>query len=78
VYVTIAPGWQEINDDTNTDTPATTMRAVSATAPAFILQPEGKPVTINTPVDARQIAPTVSGILRIRSPNGATMPRLRW
>ncbi len=78
VYVTIAPGWQEVNDDTNTDTPATTMRAVSATAPAFILQPEGKPVTINTPVDARQIAPTVSGILRIRSPNGATMPRLRW
>lgn len=78
VFVSIAPGWQETDDDSTTDSPATTMRAVSAAAPAFFLIPDGKPVTINTPVDARQIAPTVTGILRIRSPNGASMPRLRW
>lgn len=78
IFVTIAPGWQETDDDSSTDTPETTMRAASAVAPAFFLVPDGKPVTINTPVDARQIAPTVTGLLRIRSPNGASMPRLRW
>ncbi|MDE5940758.1 MAG: alkaline phosphatase family protein [Muribaculaceae bacterium] len=78
VFVSIAPGWQETDDDSTTDAPATTLRAVSAVAPAFFLYPQGDPVTINTPVDARQIAPTVTGILRIRSPNGASLPRLRW
>ena len=78
VFVSIAPGWQEIDDDSTTDSPATSMRAASATAPAFFLIPGGKPEIINTPVDARRIAPTVTGILRIRSPNGASLPRLRW
>ena len=78
VYVTIAPGWQETDDDSDTDAPRTTMRAVSATAPAFILVPGGEPATINTPADARALAPTVAGLLRIRSPNGASLPRIRW
>jgi hypothetical protein len=37
VFVSIAPGWQEIDDDSTTDSPATSMRAASATAPAFFL-----------------------------------------
>ena len=78
VFVTIAPGWQETDDDSDLDTPQTTVRAASATAPAFILNPGSKPATISTPVDARTLAPTVCGLLRIRSPNGASLPRLRW
>lgn len=78
VFVTIAPGWQETDDDSDLDTPHTTVRAASATAPAFILNPGSKPATISTPVDARTLAPTVCGLLRIRSPNGASLPRLRW
>jgi len=78
VFVTIAPGWQEIDDDSDTDSPSTTVRATSATAPAFILAPELKAATINTPADARTLAPTVARLLRIRSPNGASQPRLRW
>lgn len=78
VFLTIAPGWQETDDDSDTDAPRTTVRAASAVAPAFILAPGGKPATITSTVDARAIAPTVAGILRIRSPNGASLPRLRW
>lgn len=78
VVVSILPGWQETDDDCDTELPSTTIRAASAVAPAFLLVPGGKPVTINTPVDARAIAPTVTGILRIRSPNGAATPRIRF
>lgn len=78
VVVSILPGWQETDDDGDTDLPSTTLRAASAVAPAFLLVPGGKPVTVNTPVDARAIAPTVTGILRIRSPNGAATPRIRF
>lgn len=78
IFVTIAPGWQETDDDSDTDIPHTTVREASSTAPAFILIPGGKAATISTPVDARALAPTVAGVLRIRSPNGASLPRLRW
>lgn len=78
VFVVIAPGWQETDDDSDTEAPRTSVRASSSAAPAFLLVPGGKPVTINVPADARALAPTVSGILRIRSPNGASLPRLRW
>jgi len=79
VFVSISPGWQEVDDDSTTDEPATTMRSTAAAAPAFILMPgEKHGLTVSTPVDARILAPTISGILRIRSPNGASLPRLRW
>ncbi|MDE6528370.1 MAG: alkaline phosphatase family protein [Muribaculaceae bacterium] len=78
IFVSIAPGWQETDDDSDTDIPPTTVRAAASTAPAFILIPGGTPATVATPVDARALAPTVAGLLRIRSPNGASLPRLRW
>lgn len=78
VFLSIAPGWQAIDDDDDTERPSTIVRAGAPTAPAFILVPGGTPKTIDTPVDARAIAPTVTGILRIRSPNGAGLPRLRF
>ncbi len=77
VFVTIAPGWQEVDDDSDTDTPRTTVRAASATAPAFILIPGESARTIAAPTDARAIS-TVAGILRIRSPNGAALPPVRF
>lgn len=77
VIVNILPGWQEIDDDEDTDSPQTTQRAASAMAPAFILSPGLQAGTIVTPVDARAIAPTVTGLLRIRSPNGAAVAPLR-
>ncbi len=78
VFVTIAPGWQEVDDDSDTDTPRTTVRAASATAPAFILIPGESARTIAAPTDARALAPSVAGILRIRSPNGAALPPVRF
>lgn len=78
VIVNILPGWQEVDDDDNTgDAPQTTQRAASAMAPAFILAPGIKAQTLPAPVDARSIAPTITGILRIRSPNGASVAPLR-
>lgn len=77
VYVSVAPGWQEIDDDSDTESPVTVNRAVTSTAPFFLLAPQVAPRTISAPVDARIIAPTVSRILRIRSPNGASLPPLR-
>ena len=78
VFVAIAPGWQEVDDDSDTDTPQTTLRAATTVAPAFILAPGIRKQTIDSPTDARVLAPTVAGILRIRSPNGAALPRLRF
>lgn len=77
VFIAIAPGWQEIDDDSDTEAPVTVSRAVASTAPAFILAPQTAPKKIDIPVDARVIAPTVCRLLRIRSPNGASQPPLR-
>lgn len=78
VVVSILPGWQEVDDDdTSDDRPQTTQRAASAMAPAFILAPGVNAQTISTPVDARALAPTVTGLLRIRSPNGAASAPVR-
>jgi len=80
IFVSILPGW-EITDDGTTNPPANTyplsVRIVAPIAPAFILTPNIQAQTITSPVDARAIAPTISSILRIRSPNAATMPPLR-
>lgn len=77
VIVSILPGWQEVDDDDTTERPQTTQRAASAMAPAYILAPSVPAQTIGNPVDARAIAPTVTGLLRIRSPNGASVAPVR-
>lgn len=77
IFLAIAPGWQEIDDDSDVEAPQTVVRAGMATAPAFILAPSVAPKEVTAPVDARVLAPTVAGILRIRAPNGASLPRLR-
>jgi hypothetical protein len=77
IFIAISPGWQEIDDDSDTEAPVRVVRAVASTAPVYILAPQVAPKTIDIPVDARVIAPTVCRILRIRSPNGASLPPLR-
>lgn len=81
IFAAIMPGW-EITDD-GSPAPATvefpmTQRLTASVAPGFMMAPSHlKPQTLNTPVDARVIAPTVCSILRIRSPNAAMLPPLR-
>lgn len=77
VFISIAPGWQETDDDSDTEAPVTVSRAVTSTSPFFILYPGLTPRKIEIPTDARAVAPTVSRLLRIRSPNGASLPPLR-
>lgn len=78
VLITVAPGW-EIEADTQSSTNARPMvsRLVTETYPAFILAPDVAARVIGEPVDARVIAPTVSRLLRIRSPNGASLSPVR-
>lgn len=80
VYFTIIPGWEIIDDGTTAPLAPTfqkTQRLSAATAPAFILSPTLTPAVITNPVDARIIAPTITSLLRIRSPNAAQLPPLR-
>lgn len=80
VYISVIPGWEIIDDGTpmpQTPTYPMAQRFVAPVAPGFILAPDIEPKTISTPVDARVLAPTISSILRIRSPNAALLPPLR-
>lgn len=79
LFVEVAPGWETVDD---LITPADPSRAVyvnrltPALAPVYILAPDINPQKIDTPVDVRVVAPTVARILRIRSPNAASLPPL--
>ena len=77
LFVDVLPGWELVDDhnDLSKKHADQTVKAVT-TSPAFILAPGVKPSRIATPVDARVIAPTVSRLLRIRSPNGSDLPPL--
>ena len=70
IIIAVQPGWNLI-DDTVYPSVVTPVRDCAVMTPAFILGPGVEAVTIGTPVDAAALAPTVTGILRIRSPNGA-------
>lgn len=76
LFVEVAPGWETVDD---IDRPASetrikyVKRTAPATAPVFILAPDVDARTIDTPVDIRVIAPTVARLLRIRSPNAASL-----
>jgi len=79
IYISPAAGW-EVVDDWQTPVEATRTpmvhREVAPAGIAVIMAPGIDARTIATPVDARAIAPTVARLLRIRSPNGASLPAL--
>ncbi|WP_305295272.1 alkaline phosphatase family protein [Duncaniella muris] len=63
-------GWN-IVDDTRFPNDVQVARSSMVLSPFFIMGCGIAPVTIETPVDATALAPTVTQVLRIRSPNGA-------
>lgn len=71
LIIEINPGW-EIVDDNVFPSKTYPVRYGEMLTPAFILSPALTATEINTPIDARAIAPTVTGLLHIRSPNGAS------
>lgn len=77
LFIEILPGWQLVDDLNN---PAISSANPSAkaltTAPALILAPNTKPLRISVAIDARSIAPTITRLLHIRSPNGCSTPPL--
>lgn len=79
LFIEVAPGWETV-DDINSPVDNSRVRYVhrysAPTAPVFILAKDLEPRTIDIPVDARVIAPTIARLLRIRSPNGASFPAL--
>ncbi len=70
LFVTFNPGWTVV-DDVAYPSVSKPVRETPVMTPAFILAPDVEAQTISTPVDATALAPTVAGILRIRSPNGS-------
>lgn len=79
VRVDLLPGW-ELVDDYQQQGPRSGQTFVNTltTAPAYILAPGIKPEIIRSVVDARVLAPTIAGRMHIRSPNGASLPPLRF
>lgn len=79
ILVSVIPGWAIVDDYADNAGQRPTLevsRIAAATAPVFILAPDLEPKRLDTPVDARVIAPTVARLLRIRSPNAAALPGL--
>lgn len=71
VIITVNPGWKLIETN-DVDTEGKIVRLTAPSAPMYILSPQLKSETIDTEVDARSITPTLSRIIRIRAPNGAS------
>lgn len=80
LLVMVNPGWS-ISDDLENSSGQTqhlpVIRHAVTTSPFYLLAPTTAPQTIDSTVDARAIAPTLTRILRIRSPNAASLPPLR-
>ena len=70
LIVNYAPGW-DVVDDEEFPPVKRSMRSSPVASPAFLIGAGLAPTVISTPVDATVIAPTVTGLLRIRSPNGS-------
>ncbi|MDE6928377.1 MAG: hypothetical protein K2P06_06585, partial [Muribaculaceae bacterium] len=51
-------------------------RETATTAPVIIMAPGVEARKIHTPVDIRMVTPTVCRLLRIRSPNAASLPAI--
>lgn len=71
IIISFHSGWNVVED---IDFPVVThpVRETAVVTPSFIMGPGVPATVISTPVDATALAPTVAGILRIRSPNGCS------
>jgi hypothetical protein len=69
LVIEVLPGWQIINEQTQEK--KIVSKAITPT-PLIILHPSFKAATINTPIVAECIAPTLANAIHIRAPNGCT------
>ncbi len=77
VRIKVMPGWSLVDDFNRPGIKTDQVtREEATTSPLFIMAPGLAAKTIGEPVDARSIAPTVTRLLRIRSPNAASLPPL--
>lgn len=79
IFVNVIPGWEIVNDydgDYSNTRSNKVERTVATAAPVFILASGVDPKRFDMPVDVRTIAPTIARLLRIRSPNSASLPAL--
>ena len=73
ILVKLMPGWNVIeNVDNDYVQKKKQIRTNMVSTPIYILHPSLKSQKIVTPIDATLLAPTVSRLLRIRSPNAST------
>ncbi|MEG1617412.1 MAG: alkaline phosphatase family protein [Bacteroidales bacterium] len=78
LILSIQPGWEIIYEDINFKN--TTVRKDGIPAPLILFGPQVKAERISRVIDATEIAPSVSRILRIRSPNACNalpLPEIR-
>ncbi len=74
VIIEVSPGWQIIDDGSGRASGV--QRHTATDIPAFIVGPDITPVEIDETVDARALAPTLSRLLLMRAPNGASIPAI--
>ena len=72
ILIKIMPGWSVASNDNTQPQKVKHVRAQVVSTPVYILHPAVKAQKINTLIDATLLAPTVSRLLRIRSPNAAS------
>ncbi|MCM1482936.1 MAG: alkaline phosphatase family protein [Muribaculaceae bacterium] len=72
VIIRVAPGW-EVTDD-GSRRPPVIRRESQSRIPAFIMGPGIAPKTVDSPVDARVMAPSIARSIWLRAPNGASQP----
>lgn len=77
IFLIFSPGWK-VTDDTQYPAVSQLQRDATPSTPFFLLAPNVSPAIITTPVDAIQIAPTISSTLHIRAPNGASGRQINW
>lgn len=70
VIIRLAPGWSVVDEDAPVASHQKPVRQMPVMTPAFIMTPGIPAQKIDTPVEAAALAPTLTDILRIRSPNG--------
>ncbi len=76
LFISVTPGWKIISDKSHPEF-ETVHRISPSTSTAMILAPATALQVISEPVDARIIAPTLSRLLKVRAPSGASMPPLK-
>ena len=69
LLIDVAPGWELINEDTNT---STVSRASYIPFPIIFFGTDIKSQRIQTTVTTDRIAPTVARAIRIRAPNACS------